>query len=264
MLTAQNISFSANRRTILKEINFSAEPGRFTAIVGPNGSGKTTLLRALTGDIAYHGSVWLNKANIAKLKPWQLAKMRAVLPQSVSLSFPFKVSEVVRIGLQAGRFGAHTSLVSKALAKVGMANHADQFFHDLSGGEQQRVNLARVIAQVWTPFEQGVPRWLLLDEPVASLDIAYQLEVMRLAKDYAEAGGGVVAVMHDLNLTAMYADDMAIVCDGQIMAFGTPAEVMRDDILSQAYKCDLRVNIVPDQQQTYLLPDSRQTTINCP
>lgn len=101
----------------------------------------------------------------------------------------------------------------------------------------------------------GVPRWLLLDEPVASLDVAYQLEVMQLAKAYASAGGGVIAVMHDLNLSAMYADFMTILCGGQILAFGTPAEVMTDEILSEAHKYDLRVNTIPEAQKTYLLPD---------
>ena len=255
MLIVRNISVLLNQKTILKHVSFSANSGCFTAIVGPNGCGKTTLLRSLTGEIAYDGKIWLNHKNIADLKPWQMAEMRAVLPQSVNLSFPFKVSEVVRIGLQTGRFGAQCDLVLQALAKVGLAHYADRFFHDLSGGEQQRVNLARVIAQVWFPIEHGVPRWLLLDEPVASLDVAYQLEVMQLAKAYASAGGGVIAVMHDLNLSAMYADFMIILCGGQILAFGTPAEVMTDEILSEAYKCDLRVNIIPEAQKTYLLPD---------
>lgn len=192
MLIARNISVLLNQKTILKHVSFSANSGCFTAIVGPNGCGKTTLLRSLTGEIAYDGKIWLNHKNIADLKPWQMAEMRAVLPQSVNLSFPFKVSEVVRIGLQTGRFGAQCDLVLQALAKVGLAHYADRFFHDLSGGEQQRVNLARVIAQVWFPIEHGVPRWLLLDEPVASLDVAYQLEVMQLAKAYASAGGGVL------------------------------------------------------------------------
>lgn len=142
----------------------------------------------------------------------------------------------------------------QALARVGLAHYADRLFQDLSGGEAQRVMLARVLAQVWAPVEDGAPRWLLLDEPVSSLDIAHQLQVMEIARDFARGGGGVLAVMHDLNLTALFADRIAVLAEGQLVAFGTPAEVLTDDTLSRAYGCALRVSAPPPADIPFVLP----------
>ncbi len=128
-----------------------------------------------------------------------------------------------------------------------------RFFQELSGGEQQRVQLARVLAQVWTPMHEGVPRWLFLDEPVSALDIGHQLQVMRIARDFADQGGGVVAVMHDLNLTAMFSDSVALIAEGGVLQQGGPEEVLCDALLSRAYRCQIRVNTQPGQG-VFLLP----------
>lgn len=254
MITASDIVVRFGKKQILHGVDFKAEPGELTAIVGPNGSGKTTLLRAITQEVDYSGRVALNDLNIADLKPWQLASMRGVLPQKTALSFPFTVSEVVRIGLKAGVTADHDERILDALNRVGLAHYADRFYQELSGGEQQRVQLARVLAQVREPVAHGKPRWLLLDEPVSSLDIGHQLEVMGLAKSYSEAGGGVVAVMHDLNLTALYADRVVILSDGQVLADGAPGDVMTDEILSKAYGCKITVNQAPHNSAPFLLP----------
>ena len=254
MLKAENITVTLGGRRILDGLDFTAGAGQVTAIVGPNGSGKTTLSRAMTGDLAHGGSVSLNGRDIARLKPWQLAALRAVLPQASALAFPFTVIEVVNIGLHRGVAGAQGRVAMEALAKVGLAHYADRPYQELSGGEQQRVQLARVLAQVWEPLPDGEPRWLFLDEPVSSLDIAHQLQVMEIARDFAAAGGGVVAVMHDLNLTAMYADRVAVLADGRCLAAGTPDAVMTDATLSRAYGCPLRVGRVPPPGVPFLLP----------
>lgn len=254
MLDASDITATLGRTAVLHGLSFQAQAGAVSAIVGPNGSGKTTLLRAITGELPHGGVVRLNGQDTGAMKPWDLAAIRGVLPQSAVLAFPFTVIEVVRLGLQRGLSAQQTDVTMAALAKVGLTRYADRFFHELSGGEQQRVHLARVLAQVWHPVQDGVPRWLLLDEPVASLDIANQLEVMEIACSYARAGGGVVAVMHDLNLTAMFADHVAVLCGGHCLAAGPPDSVMTDDVLSNAYGCQLRVNTPPPQAATYVLP----------
>ncbi len=144
----------------------------------------------------------------------------------------------------------------QALAAVGLAGFERRILADLSGGEQQRVHLARALAQVEGLADgAGDPRWLLLDEPVASLDIAHQLQVMRLARAFADRGGGVIAVMHDLNLTAMFADRVLLMAAGAVLAEGSPAAVMTDRRLSEAYGCPLRVNATP-VAVPYVLPQT--------
>lgn len=244
-LIASDIQVSLGRKQILHGVSVEARAGEITAIVGPNGSGKTTLMRSLTRELACRGAVTLNGHDIAVLSPEELARRRAVLPQAAALSFPFTVAEVVRIGVEA-RGERADALVPAALAAVDLPGFSGRLYQELSGGEQQRVQLARVLAQVWQPLDADGPRWLMLDEPVSSLDIAHQLTVMRLAADYARAGGGVVAVMHDLNLTALFAQKLVLMSGGRVLCQGRPDEVLTDEALSSAYGCRLRVNAVPD------------------
>ena len=257
-LVAHSLDLWLGRRQILHGAGLVAQAGRVTAIIGPNGSGKTTLLRALTGDVTPRsGRITLNGTDIATRLPHDLAALRAVLPQHSTLSFPFTASEIVGIGLSTRPVigPARAALISAALARVGLPGRGGQLYQQMSGGEQQRVQLARALVQVWQPVTPEGPRWLFLDEPVSSLDIAHQLTVMRIAADYAAAGGGVVAVMHDLNLTAMFADRVALMQGGRVVAQGRPEAVMTDDNLSRAYGCDLRINRAPDQG-VWMLPQS--------
>ncbi|NDK35601.1 heme ABC transporter ATP-binding protein [Rhodovulum sulfidophilum] len=255
MLEATGITVRLGRREILTGVDFRAQPGQITAIVGPNGSGKTTLLRALTGELSHDGRIRLNHHDPASLRPWVLAGLRGVLPQATPMAFPFTAAEVVRLGLMGGIEAAEPDLVPKALARVGLAGFEPRPYQELSGGEQQRVQLARVLAQVWHPTAHGQPRWLFLDEPVSALDIGHQLQVMAIVRDFADRGGGIVTVMHDLNLTAMFADSVALMAGGGLMAQGAPADVLCDELLSRAYMCPLRVNALPSDGP-YLLPQA--------
>ncbi|MEM8582463.1 MAG: heme ABC transporter ATP-binding protein [Pseudomonadota bacterium] len=253
-LYAQDIYVSLGRKEILHGIDFDARPGAMTAIVGPNGSGKTTLMRALVGELPSSGPITLNGYAIRTAKPWQLAGIRGVLPQATSIAFPFTVIEVVSMGLEAGLHAADRSIPLSALAAVGLTGYEGRYYQELSGGEQQRAQLARVLSQVWEPVTEEGPSWLFLDEPVASLDIGHQLGVMQLAADYAARGGGVVAVMHDLNLTAMYADQITLIDNGRVRASGPPQQVLTDENLSKAYGCPVRVNTTPQRSGVFVLP----------
>lgn len=251
MLDVQNLGVRTGGRDLLQGVDLRAEPGRITAVIGPSGAGKSTLLRAISGDIPYAGRITLNGRDIAGTPAPALAQIRAVLPQASALAFPFTVIEVVRLGLQA----PHPTLPQQMLARVGLTGFEGRLYQALSGGEQQRVQLARVLAQVWLPVAGNAPRWLFLDEPVSSLDIAHQLEVMQIARDFADAGGGVVMVMHDLNLSAMYAHRIALVGAGRIIAHGPPEGVLRDAVLVPVYACPLRVNTAP-ARGSFVLPQS--------
>lgn len=254
MLTVEHIHASLAGVSVLNGVSMTADAGQVTVIVGPNGSGKTTLLRAMTQELPYSGTVRLDGADIACLPGWQLASRRAVLPQASRIAFPFTVLEIVRLGMMASAKAAPDTRASEALARVGLAGFEGRHYQELSGGEQQRAQLARVLTQVWEPVGPDGPCWLFLDEPVSSLDIGHQLEVMDLMSDYARKGGGVIAVMHDLNLTAMYADRVILLANGKCLACGPPDAVLTDSILSEAYGCALQVNATPPAPATYLLP----------
>ncbi|MDO5631592.1 MAG: heme ABC transporter ATP-binding protein [Paracoccus sp. (in: a-proteobacteria)] len=255
-LTAADITVKLGPRPVLRGVSLTAQPSRLTAIIGPNGSGKTTLLRALTAELRpVSGRITLNGADMTGLPPDVLALRRAVLPQHSALSFPFTAAEIIRIGLtaQPQAQGAADALIGAALAQVGLPDYGGRLYQEMSGGEQQRVQLARALVQVWHPVGEDGPRWLLLDEPVSSLDIAHQLAVMRLAAGYARRGGGVIAVMHDLNLTAMFADHVLLMQNGCALAEGPPDEVLTDALLTCAYNCPLRTRCAPSTG-AWLLP----------
>jgi iron complex transport system ATP-binding protein len=244
LIEAQDVSVTIGKTRIVEALSFAARAGEVTAIVGPNGSGKTTLMKALSGELDYQGSVALNGHDIAKLKPYETARMRAVLPQAAVLTFPFTVHEVVRLGLSAGVSGVHpgTDLAAKALARVDLDGFGGRMYQSLSGGEQQRVQLARVLCQVWHAVLDGSPRLLLLDEPVSSLDIRHQLLVMQIAREFAEAGGGVVTILHDLNLAALHADRVLAISNGRAAAYGPPADVLTPELVRDVFGCDLAVS----------------------
>lgn len=257
-IEAHDISVSIGRRRILEGVSIRAPAGAVTALIGPNGSGKTTLVKALCGDLASTGSIEINGRPLGRLKAWQAAQLRAVLPQSTTLAFPFTVREVVALGLVPGSAGHphdnRRALPEMALERVDLDGYAGRFYQELSGGEQQRVQFARVLCQVWNPVAAGQPRYLVLDEPVSSLDIKHQLAIMRIARDFAERGGGVLAILHDLNLAAMFADQVVALHGGGVAAAGAPREVITEALLERVYDCRLNVGRLERDGALFVLP----------
>lgn len=251
---ADGITVVLGGRPVLVDLDFEAVSGDVTIILGQNGSGKTTLTRTLIGEIRpVKGQVRLNGHDVSTLKPSRMARMRAVLPQIVSLSFPFTVREVVRLGVEAGGGSLSTNAaVDACLEKVGLSGYAGRKIHQLSGGEQQRVHLARVLAQVLADEGEVGPRWLFLDEPVSSLDLKHQIAVMDIARDFARIGGGVIAVLHDINLAARYANRVYILGQGGVIASGNPDTVMTSRTISDCYGVEISVEKIMDRQ--YFVP----------
>jgi iron complex transport system ATP-binding protein len=255
MLEIEDLQVRLGRRTVLDGISLQARAGEVLAICGANGAGKSTLLKAVLGEVPAQGQVRLNGRDVAQYRPTDLARVRAVLPQDTEVAFTFTLAEIVAMGLEAGDFSDRPEVLTQALHAVGLAGREDQTFHNLSGGERQRGQLARALAQVWGPVGPMGPRWLLLDEPVASLDLGHQLQVMRLARGFSDAGGGVVAVMHDLNLSAMFADRIAFLIDGQLSAIGPPSTVLQPELLERAYGCRIAVGGIP-RRGPWVLPQT--------
>ena len=251
MYTATAIEVRAGGKTLLEEASVTVVPGSVTVLVGPNGAGKSTLLKVLAGEIRPRdGNVTINGRMLRELAPRQLAAMRAVLPQSVHVAFPFSVAEVVGIGAAGPQLELK---VRRVLARVDMLAFHDHPYDRLSGGEMQRVQLARVLLQL----ENGEPPgYLLLDEPTASLDLAHQLMVIRLMRTLAGEGLGVLAILHDLNLAAMAADRIVALRHGRVVAAGTPAEIMTNATIERIFGVASRANWAPDTP--FLLPQGLQ------
>lgn len=244
MYRADAVSLTLQGRAIVREVSLALDPGTVTVLVGPNGAGKSSLLKLMAGEVApSHGRVHLDGTDLAHMPPAALARRRAVLPQSAEVAFAFRVAEVVSIGLlgTGARSGAR---IARLLERVDLPGFATRGYDTLSGGERQRVQLARALAQVEV-MDPDKPRYLLLDEPTASLDLAHQLLVLREARAHADAGGAVLAVLHDLNLAAMVADRMAVLVGGALLAYGPPESVITDDLLGAAFHVAARVNAVP-------------------
>jgi iron complex transport system ATP-binding protein len=244
MITARNI-----RRRIggLDDISLEIPAGACTAIIGPNGAGKSTLLDVLAGrSRADRGCVQFGGKPIADWAPVDLACLRAFLPQSLEVAFPIRVIDLVMLG-RSPYHGKVSAEVDRAAAEMALrltdAWHLrDRSYQRISGGERQRVQLARVIAQIWRPAQQdGEPRMLLLDEPTASLDPGHRLGVMRLLRDLTIAGIGVVLALHDLNDAARFADRVVLLHQGRILSEGGPEAAMQTGVLTSAYGAEAQI-----------------------
>lgn len=230
-------------REVLRGVSLAIAPGEHVCVLGPNGTGKSTLLGLLAGNLrATRGEASLSGIALDRLCRAELARRRAVMSQDSSVAFDFTGLEIARLGRTPhGRneSGAtSTSVARAALAYVGAEEFAHRPVRSLSGGERQRVHLARALAQLWDA-QAGAPaageRYLLLDEPVSALDVRWQHEILSLIRRLTDRGIGVLSILHDLNLAALYADRVAFLHDGRVHAAGAPAEVMTPTHIHHVY-----------------------------
>ena len=260
MLEARNATYEVNDKRLVAAIDLALPRGQLVVLVGPNGAGKSTLLRLFSGEIApTEGTLTIDGREIARVAPSELARRRAVVPQATALAFPFTVLEVVLMGASVPGFeiaepcAVNTAL--DAIEAVGLAGFEQRLFTQLSGGERQRVSIARALCQLASAYRPGPETTaLMLDEPTANLDFAHQGVVLGEARRQAGLGRAVLAVLHDLNLAAAYADRIVLMSAGRIAAQGTAAQVLRDDLLSQVYGCPVRTNAAPADGRPFVLP----------
>jgi iron complex transport system ATP-binding protein len=245
MLTADHISLRLGPRMVLNDVSLALKRGELVVILGPNGAGKSTLLKVLTGDLEpEQGSVSFDGKPIANIAIGELARGRAVLSQSTGLNFPFTVLEVVRLGLAAAQGGISKTeaarLLPRALNAVELAGFEGRLYQQLSGGEQQRVHLARILCQAWAGKPDG-SGFLLLDEPVSNLDIRHQLQTLEAVSQHVAGGGGALMILHDINLAALYADRLIMMADGRIIREGAPSDILNRAAIRDVYSVDMPV-----------------------
>ena len=256
MLKIEGLSVSYALRRVLQSVSLDVQSGQVLALIGPNGAGKSTLVRSISGVIPVQsGKVSVAGADILSLPAMQRARFLAVVPQAVSLPPAFTVWETVLLGRTPylnflGQISEKDEKIARlALERVDALELAERRVGELSGGEQQRVLLARALAQS-TPI-------LLLDEPTVHLDLQHQVSLMDTVCSLAHTDHlAVLVALHDLNLAARYADRVALLVAGEVMALGNPRQVLTPELISAAYHLPVRVVPHPFADVPLVLPDS--------
>jgi iron complex transport system ATP-binding protein len=250
-VVAERVSLQVRNRWLVRDVSMTVEPGEVVALVGPNGAGKSSLLRMLAGDAPpTNGRISIDGRVVGDYRPRELALARAVLPQQTVLQFGFTVREVVEMGRGPRGGGPGDTVVIDCLRRTDTLHLADRIYPSLSGGEQARVTLARVLAQQ--------THVLLLDEPTAALDLHHQQLVMDIARELANDGASVLVILHDLNLAAANADRIGVMRDGYLVKIGTPWETMKQELLSDVFSCPITVAPHPTRSCPLVIPLASQ------
>jgi iron complex transport system ATP-binding protein len=240
LLELKNIFCGYEQEDIIKNVTFEAKRGEILCIVGPNGCGKSTLLKAITKLIEYKGNILLDLKDIKNLTGKEFAKNIALMTQTNDVYLPYTVYDTVALGRYAYLKGALSSLskednliITEAIKNVGLMDLKDKLISELSGGQLQRVFLAKAFAQN--------PDVILLDEPTNHLDLTYQIEILEYLKLWAKENNKIViGVFHDLNLVNLFGEKVILLDQGQIISKGTPHEVLSGDNLKKVYNLDIR------------------------
>ncbi|MBN1803188.1 MAG: ABC transporter ATP-binding protein, partial [Candidatus Lokiarchaeota archaeon] len=247
------MKFRYRTRDIINDISLNFDKGHLYGIIGPNGCGKTTFLKLISGILKKkYGQIYLEEINLNKLSIREVAKHLAMVDQLNYIEFDYKVREIIKMGryTHINRFSSESTedkeIVEEIIKKLGLSELADRGFNQLSGGEQQKVVIARSLAQK--------TNILLLDEPTSHLDINYQLEFMELFKQYVKEGLVVVIVLHDLNISAQFCDKLILMNEGRVIEFGDAKKVLTRENIKKIYGIDViiknnfytnSINIIP-------------------
>ena len=250
MLTTKNLSVAIANKVILENISETFEAGKITLIIGPNGAGKSTFIKSICGQLKLNqkGTVDYD-AEVLSIS--ELAKVRAVLSQNSKLNFPLTVRDIVMMG-RYPHFGNYPSEKDKracneAIQFFELENFVDRNYLTLSGGEMQRVHFARVLAQIWFS-EENKTRYLILDEPLTFLDVHFQYSFMYKMQELAKENNMVIiGVLHDLNLTAKFADKIMLLSQGKVIASGNKTEVLTKENIVEAFKMEPKIHTIENE-----------------
>ncbi len=246
-LQARGLRFCHGARALVDDVSVTLPPGEMVALIGPNGAGKSTLLRLLTGFLSpAAGECWLGDRPINDWPREPLAQRRAVMRQQNSVTFPLPAQDVVAMGRAPWPASTAKTVIEEVMHLTGCQALAQRDYRSLSGGEQQRVQLARVLAQLW--HSDGPRGWLFLDEPTSALDLYWQQHSLRLLHRLTRNGRlSVCTVLHDLNLASLWSDRILLLHQGKLVAQGAPHEVMTAPTLTRWYQAELDV-LLPNEQ----------------
>lgn len=253
MIEVMKLSCAYDAQPILRDLDLSLAAEEFTVLVGPNGAGKSTLVYALLGFLpALTGEIRLFSKPLGGYKRSELAKLIAFVPQESVFQFDYPVREIVLmgrypyLGLMQSWFPEDLAAVDRVLEQLQLADLAGRFYSQLSGGEKQRVLIARALAQA-TPY-------IFLDETLSQLDINHQVEIMAMLRDIVRSNGkGILLISHNLNLGANFADRMVFLAEGKVLGSGTPEEMMRPEPLRRLFGLELRTMLNPASGKPNLL-----------
>ena len=256
MFEIKQLSVQYGSHVLLHSLSTQLQAGQLCMVVGPNGAGKTTLLKCLDGEIQpTHGLVEFNHRPLNQWSTKELAISRAVLPQVSALEFPFTVQDVVLMGRIPHNTTTETNLkIAQQVLELCDCRHlAERAFPTLSGGEQQRTQTARVLAQIWQQHNTS-DRFLLLDEPISALDLSHQHSLLKLLKGLALSQGiGVLCTLHNLNLAAQYSDRCLILDNGRLVADGAASEVFTEETISNVFDLDIWLKHHPEDPSIPLI-----------
>ena len=261
MIQIQKASFAYLNGLVLRNINLSVATGEMVGLLGPNGSGKTTLIKLASGIIRpNHGDIRLGNTGLSQISRKSIAHSVAVVPQQFHIPFAFTTTEVVMLGrfpfikTLSGESSADRQITAEAMALVGLSQLAERRFDELSGGERQKVILAMALAQQ--------PKLLLLDEPTLNLDISHQIEILELARRLNTTQKlTVIAAMHDLNMAALYFDRLILLKEGQIVADGTPSQVLTEDRIREVFAATVKVEMHPTTDVPHIIVTPKGNTV---
>jgi iron complex transport system ATP-binding protein len=235
LLTAKNLGVTLGGRAVLRDVSLSLSSGHLVALVGPNGAGKTSLLRALAGLLPTQGEVRVDGDTLSSLRLGERARRFAYLPQGHVVHWPLPARDIVALGriphgaTDPSRLAPRDAeAVQRAMQATGVVGFSERRVTELSGGERSRVALARVLA-VEAPV-------MLADEPTASLDPRYQIDVMTNLREAADGGVLVIVVTHDLGLAARFADTVLVLSNGRLVSQGAPAEALSEKVMSEVFR----------------------------